>query len=591
MDKRTHYCGEISTECLMSSVCVMGWIHAYRDHGGILFLDIRDRTGLIQVTISPDNAIAFSIGNMVRSEFVVAVLGVVKHRPKKTENLNISTGKYEIECASIKVLNTSDPLPFTPSTTGNISDEIRLQNRFIDLRTKEMQYNLKIRHQVMHSIRNTLHQNGFLEIETPMLTKPTPEGARDFLVPSRMNHGTFYALPQSPQLFKQILMSSGFDKYYQIARCFRDEDLRSDRQPEFTQVDIEASFTSQSDLIAITEEFISNSFATIGKKCVTPFQQMTYQTSMDRYGTDCPDLRYGLELVDLTDELKDASFKVFASVIKNKGIIRAICVSKGARFSRADIAYLTNFVQKQGAAGLAWMKITDQGAASNIVKFFSQEEIDAIKQKMNAQSGDIVFFSADQWEQSVSMLGALRVEIFQKYDWIKKHSDYEFVWVTDFPLFKYDVKDKIWESFHHPFTAPSVSDDADIYSEEVLKKSLSNAYDIVLNGTEIGGGSIRIHCAKLQQIIFKIIGIQEKEIQEKFGFLLQALKKGTPPHGGIAIGLDRMISLFLGLTSIRDVIAFPKTQTGRCLLSESPSEVSLEQLEDLSISYQKKNKL
>lgn len=581
---RTHYCGGVRKENENQSVILCGWMHSRRDHGGVLFIDLRDREGVVQIVAQPEKKEVFEIAESVRSEYVLLVKGIVRKRPQGTENPNLPTGEIEVVAESIEILNMSQPLPFEISEFSNASEEVRLQYRYLDLRRPALQRNLTLRHRMTQTTRRVLDEEGFLEIETPFLTKSTPEGARDFLVPSRLNPGSFYALPQSPQLFKQILMIGGMEKYFQIVRCFRDEDLRSDRQPEFTQIDLEMSFVDEEDVMKITEKIVAESFkAATGKSCPVPFPRISYQEAMDRYGSDKPDLRFGIELVDLTSELANCGFQVFSSAIKEKGAVKAVCLQGGAECSRSEIDSLTEFVKKSGARGLAWMKMTDQGAESNIVKYFSKEELEKIRNKTEAKAGDLIFFGAGSWNQVVTILGSLRLELAKRFGKIPKMEEgiFKFLWIVDFPLLEWDETEKRWNAVHHPFTSPKTADIPLLESDPGKVKA--RAYDIVLNGTELGGGSVRIHKTDLQSRLFKVLGISEESAKQKFGFLLEALDFGAPPHGGLALGLDRMVAIFLGEDSIRDTVAFPKTQKGTCMLSGSPSPVSDKQLEEIFI--------
>ena len=582
--KRTHPCGLLGKSDVGKKVVLCGWVHSRRDHGGVLFLDVRDREGVVQVVANPDQGEVYGTADGLRSEFVVEVEGAVRLRPEGTQNPSLPTGDVEVVAGKITVLNQSKTLPFEISQYSEASEEVRLQHRFLDLRRPALQRNLAVRHKISQAVRKALDGIGFLEIETPFLTKSTPEGARDFLVPSRLNPGSFYALPQSPQLFKQILMVGGMEKYYQIARCFRDEDLRSDRQPEFTQIDLEMSFVDEGDVMAVTERILSAAFAAAtGRECLTPFPRLAWKEAMDRFGSDKPDLRFGCELADLSGELRGVGFQVFASALEAGGAVKALVFPGGAGCSRADIDSLTDYVKKLGAKGLAWMKIADSGPESNIVKFFSKGYLDAILQKTGAVRGDLIFFGAGSWRRVVGVLGMLRTELSRRYKLIpeKPVPDFRFLWVVDFPLLEWDEAEKRWNAMHHPFTSPVESQLARL--EEEPGKVGARAYDIVLNGSELGGGSIRIHRRDVQEKVFKTLGISESSAREKFGFLLNALDFGAPPHGGIALGLDRMVAIFLGEDSIRDTIAFPKTQKGLCLLSGSPSPVTPKQLEELSL--------
>lgn len=586
--ERTHYCGELRRKDEGKEVTLCGWIHSSRDHGGLLFLDLRDREGVVQIVVSPERKEVFKIAQTLGSEYVIQVKGQARLRPKGTENPNLSTGEIEIDAKEIEILNSSLVLPFEISEFNQASEEIRLQYRYLDLRRPSLQRNLILRHRIVQAVRSFLDKQGFLEIETPFLTKSTPEGARDFLVPSRLNPGHFYALPQSPQLFKQILMVGGMDKYYQIVRCFRDEDLRSDRQPEFTQIDLEMSFVEEEDVMRVTEKIIQEAFKVLtGKETILEFPRISYQEALNRFGSDKPDLRFEMELKDVTEELKNSSFQIFSNAVKEKGVIKALCFKGGAKLSRSEIDNLTEFVKRFGAKGLAWIKFSEAGPESSIVKFFSKEELAQIQGKLGAVSGDILFFGAGAWKSVVTVLGALRVELAKQAHLIPQSgsSIYKFLWVIAFPLLEWDDQEKRWSAMHHPFTSPLV-ENKDLL-DSAPDKVRARAYDIVLNGTELGGGSIRIHRKDLQQKVFKTLGISEDSAKEKFGFLLTALEYGAPPHGGIALGLDRLVAIFLGEDSIRDTIAFPKTQKGICMLAGSPSEVTEQQLKELSLAVKK----
>ncbi|MEQ1720430.1 MAG: aspartate--tRNA ligase [Nitrosomonas sp.] len=582
---RTNYCGAINTNYLDTSVTLFGWVHRRRDHGGVIFIDLRDREGLVQIVCDPDNAATFQIAEKIRNEYVLKISGKVRRRPEGTVNSALYSGEIEVLVAEIEVLNTSMTPPFLMDD-DNISEVVRLEHRYLDLRRPVMQSNLRLRHQVAMAVRVFLDQHGFLDIETPMLTKSTPEGARDYLVPSRVNAGHFFALPQSPQLFKQLLMISGFDRYYQITRCFRDEDLRADRQPEFTQIDIETSFLSADEIMQLMEEMIRSLFKNvIHVDLPNPFPRITYAEAMFRYGSDKPDLRVPLEFTELTDLMKEVSFKVFREAAeKPGGRVAALRVPRGAELSRKEIDDYTSFVAIYGAKGLAYIKVNSiengvEGLQSPILKFLPEDTVQAILQRTQAQVGDLIFFGADKAKVVNESLGALRIKIGHQHG----HAElgWKPLWVVDFPMFERDEEENRWQALHHPFTSPM--DGHEDFLENDPGKALSKAYDMVLNGSEIGGGSVRIHRQDTQSKVFRALNISEQEAQEKFGFLLQALQYGAPPHGGIAFGLDRILTMMTGSESIRDVIAFPKTQRAQCLLTQAPSSVDEKQLRELNI--------
>ncbi|MGD9948677.1 MAG: aspartate--tRNA ligase [Desulfobulbus sp.] len=580
--RRTHTCNDLGTACLEQETILMGWVLRRRDHGGVIFIDLRDRWGITQVVFNPEvNAEVHAKAHQLRSEWVIAIRGRVAKRPNEMENSKLATGAIEVLVDELRVLNSSETPPFPLDEDLEISDNLRLQYRYLDLRRPEIAKNLILRHQSLQTIRSYLNDNQFLEIETPMLTRSTPEGARDYLVPSRVHAGKFFALPQSPQLFKQILMIAGMDRYYQIVKCFRDEDLRADRQPEFTQIDMELSFVTEEEIITIVEGMIKTLFKSArGLDLQPPFNRMPYDEAIRRFGTDRPDTRFGLELIDLTEPLRGCGFKVFNTVIENGGVIKAINAKGCGGFSRKDLDDLTDYAGRFGARGMAWIKIKEEEWQSPITKFFNEQEIAAMSQALDAQPGDLILFGADKPKVVHQVLSELRLELARRLALVDENS-FNFLWVTDFPLLEYDEEQKRYTAVHHPFTAP-FEDHIDLLESDPGAVK-SRAYDLVLNGNEIGGGSIRIHSPQMQEKVFKALGIEAEEAQEKFGFLLRALELGAPPHGGIAFGVDRLMMLLTGSSSIRDVIAFPKTQKATCPLTEAPSSVARKQLTELHL--------
>ncbi len=584
---RSHYCGQVDEALLDQQVTLCGWVNRRRDHGGVIFIDLRDREGLVQVVFDPDRVDVFAAAEKARNEFVLQVVGKVRRRPAGTENANMRSGQIEILGLELNVLNAAETPPFQLDE-DNVGEETRLTYRYIDLRRPEMQKRMQMRAKVTGFLRRFLEDNGFLDIETPMLTKATPEGARDYLVPSRTHPGSFFALPQSPQLFKQLLMMSGMDRYYQFARCFRDEDLRADRQPEFTQLDIETSFMDDNAIMSLMENMMRATFKeTLGVELPNPLPRMAYSEAMHRFGSDKPDMRIPLEFIEISDLMENVEFKVFSAPAKDPDSrVVAMRLPKGSELSRKEIDDYTTFVGRYGAKGLAYIKVNDantgrEGLQSPILKFLPDETVSGIMERTGAQTGDLIFFGADKSRVVNDALGALRVKLGHDRGLVE--GEWAALWVVDFPMFEWDDKDNRWVALHHPFTAPKGT------PEELLAnpgEALSIAYDMVLNGTEMGGGSVRIHNIEMQKSVFKLLGISDEEAQEKFGFLLNALKYGCPPHGGLAFGLDRLIMLMTGSQSIRDVMAFPKTQTAACPLTDAPAEVSLKQLRELNIRVQ-----
>ncbi|MDO5473804.1 MAG: aspartate--tRNA ligase [Phascolarctobacterium sp.] len=581
--KRSHNCGELGKDLAGQQVVLCGWVAKRRDHGGLIFVDLRDRSGIVQVVADPDTAGAsFKVAEDIRNEYVIKVSGKVALRDEATVNANIATGAIEVMAEEIEVLNAAKTPPFYIQDNIDTDENLRLKYRYLDLRRPEMQRNIILRHKVTKLMRDYLDTRNFLEIETPMLTKSTPEGARDYLVPSRVNPGKFYALPQSPQIFKQLLMVSGMERYFQIARCFRDEDLRADRQPEFTQLDMEMSFMEMDEILELMEGLIAYIFeGALGKKIQTPFQRLTWDEAMDRYGSDKPDLRFGMELINMVDAVKDSNFKVFNQVIENGGVVKAINVKGYANIPRRECDSLVDFVGIYGAKGLAWMQIQEDGSVkSPIAKFFSEEQLANILATAQAEAGDLVMFIADKPAVVAQALGALRIEMAKRRNLIDPNA-LAFAWVVDFPMFEYDEEEKRYVAMHHPFTSPR-DEDLELLATDP-GKVYAKAYDMVLNGTEIGGGSIRIHRRDVQKQIFSAIGLSDEEAQEKFGFMMNAFEYGAPPHGGLAFGLDRLIMIMAQRDSIRDVIAFPKTQSAACVMTQAPNDVDDKQLRELHI--------
>ena len=586
---RTHYCGELNRQQVDQQVSACGWVNRRRDHGGVIFVDLRDKKGMLQVVFDPDDAAMFAEAETLRNEYVIQVSGRLRMRPQGTENPEMPTGEVELLAQSLQILNASETPPFQLDD-DDVHDDNRLRYRYIDLRKPEMQYRMQLRARVTHFLRSWLESKEFLDIETPMLTRATPEGARDYLVPSRTHPGAFFALPQSPQLFKQLLMMSGMDRYYQIVRCFRDEDLRADRQPEFTQLDIETSFMDEEAIMGMMESMMRDLFTEVMSAEVDdPFPRMSWSEAMERFGSDKPDLRIKLELQTISDVLADVEFKVFSGPASDpNGRVAALRVPGGNDLTRKEIDDYTAYVGRYGARGLAYIKCNDvalgrDGLQSPILKFLPDEAIATILERTGAASGDLIFFGADKAQVVNESLGALRIKLGHDRGLVE--AGWRFLWVVDFPMFEHDERENRWNALHHPFTAPATDNPDELQADP--GGMLSRAYDMVLNGTELGGGSVRIHKMEMQQQVFRLLGIDEQEAEDKFGFLLTALKYGCPPHGGIAFGLDRMVMLMAGASSIRDVMAFPKTQTASCLLTQAPAPVSERQLRDLSIRLRK----
>ena len=581
--KRTHFCGDLREENLGQEVILPGWCQPRRDHGGVIFIDLRDYTGITQVVFKKEiSESAHNLADTIRGEFVLAVRGKVENRIEGNVNPKLPTGQIEILVEQLDILNKSQTPPYVLETRSNVDEKLRLTYRFLDMRDPELQNNLMLRSKALQIVRNYYTSHRFFEIETPILTKSTPEGARDYLVPSRVNPGMFFALPQSPQLFKQLLMISGYDRYMQLARCFRDEDLRGNRQPEFTQIDLELSFTEPEEIFGLTEGLMVELFKEImGLKIEIPFPRLSYDQAMEDYGSDAPDIRFELKLKDISDIASECELRVFNEVVKKGGIVKAICVPGGAEFSRKELDDLTEYSKIFGAKGMAWIKSNQDGWQSPIGKFFTDTQKKDLEERVGLNHGDLVLFCADKEKIVYDTLGNLRKEIARRRGLVDQN-EFRFVWVTDFPLFEYSDEEKSYTSSHHPFTMPDL-DDLEKYGDNEPEKIRSRAYDVVLNGVELGGGSIRIHKKDIQQKEFSLLNLSNQEIENKFGFLMQALTYGAPPHGGIALGFDRIMMFLLKTESIRDVIAFPKTQKAGCLMTDAPSDVDTEQLDDLHI--------
>jgi aspartyl-tRNA synthetase len=589
MTKRTAYCGEITEAFIGEKVTIKGWVQKRRDLGGLIFIDLRDREGIVQAVFNPDlSEEALALAEKIRNEYVLSISGTVVERAEGTVNPNLKTGKVEIQVDKVEIINEAKTPPFMIDDQMEVSEDVRLKYRYIDLRRSAMADTFKMRHNVTTSFRTFLNDNGFLDVETPILTKSTPEGARDYLVPSRVHPGEFYALPQSPQIFKQLLMVSGFDRYYQIARCFRDEDLRADRQPEFTQIDMEMSFMDKEEIMALVEDMMKKLMTDAkGLTVETPFPRMTYDDAMSRYGSDKPDTRFAMELIDVSEVVKDSGFKVFSGAVGSGGQVKLINVKGAAsKYSRKDIDALTEFVSRYGAKGLAWLKVEEEGLKGPISKFVTEEDASHISAASDAEAGDLLLFVADKKSVVADALGALRMKLGKELKLIDE-SKFNFLWVTDWPLLEFDEEDNRYYAAHHPFTMP-VREDIEKFDSNPAEVR-AEAYDLVLNGYELGGGSLRIYERDIQEKMFEVLGFSKEEAQEQFGFLLEAFEYGTPPHGGIALGLDRLVMLLAGRTNLRDTIAFPKTASASCLLTEAPGGVSEDQLKELSLSLDVEN--
>lgn len=584
MTKRTAYCGDITETYIGEKITIKGWVQKRRDLGGLIFIDLRDREGIVQVVFNPDlSEEALSLAEKIRNEYVLSITGTVVARGEGTVNSNLKTGKVEIHAEEVEIINEAKTPPFMIDDHMEVSEDVRLKYRYVDLRRPSMMETFKMRHNVTTSFRSFLNDNGFLDVETPILTKSTPEGARDYLVPSRVHKGEFYALPQSPQIFKQLLMVSGFDRYYQIARCFRDEDLRADRQPEFTQIDMEMSFMDKEQIISLVEDMMKKLMNDVkGVNVTLPIPRMTYDDAMSRYGSDKPDTRFGMELIDVSEIVKDSGFKVFAGTVANGGQVKLINVKGGAsQYSRKDIDGLTEFVSRYGAKGLAWLKVEEEGLKGPISKFVTEDDASAISTSANAEAGDLLLFVADKKSVVADALGALRLKLGKDLKLIDE-TVFNFLWVTDWPLLEFDEGENRYYAAHHPFTMP-VKEDLELFETDPASVR-AEAYDLVLNGYELGGGSLRIYERDIQEKMFKVLGFSKEEAEAQFGFLLEAFEYGTPPHGGIALGLDRLVMLLAGRTNLRDTIAFPKTASASCVLTDAPGGVSEAQLKELSLS-------